>query len=86
MRVRVHPMMREAMVAGMLALVGLAFVPQATAIPHPCEDKPLEQTCYGAIDLVGTAIGEACAVGDACESALCFYNTPPRDWQAVCLG
>lgn len=68
------------MVASMLALVGLAFVPQASAIPHPCEDKPLEQTCYGAIALALTAAGEACAIGDACASAFCFYTTAPQHW------
>ena len=68
------------MVASMLALVGLAFVPQAAAeIPHPCEDKPVENTCYTVVGIVLDA------VGDVGVYANCYYTTPPRDWQAVCM-
>lgn len=75
--------MRTVLVVSLLALAGLAFVPEGAAIPHPCEDKPAENTCRvvvdTALDTAFFVIGEAGGYGD------CYYSTAPENWTTTCV-
>lgn len=65
--------------AVVLLLTALAFVPQASAIPHPCDGKPAENTCHAVVD---PALELA---GDYLVYAVCYYNTAPAQWTTNCL-
>lgn len=72
--------MRRAAVFAVIALLTvLFFVPSAAAIPHPCEDKPAENTCRVVVD---TALDAATEV---IGYAVCYYETAPSHWTTDCL-